>query len=318
MRADRLLSILMLLQARGRLTTGALAEVLAVSRRTVLRDIEALSQAGVPIYTDSGHGGGVSLDEGYRTTLTGLRESEVRALFVDGSAQLLRDIGLGDAVDSGRRKLNAALPPPMRSAVDAMQQRVYIDSARWWHSDIQPDFWPALQHAVFEDERINVRYTNYEGAINARLLEPYSLVSKSGVWYLVAKRDGALRTYRVDRVLSVTATGEHFARDPHFDLATVWQTQQTSFRGEFTGYAFTAEIQPDRMGFVRWINPGQHEVIGEAADGWVRVRFAMESEPMAVMRLFAIGPQMRILTPRSLASALKTACSAMLAALQTA
>lgn len=318
MRADRLLSILMLLQARGRMTTTAIATELEVSRRTVLRDIEALSLSGVPLYTDSGHGGGVSLDEGYRSTLTGLREAEVRALFITSNAQLLSEIGLGEAADSGRRKLSAALPPPMRPAVDAIQQRVLIDSARWWHNDAQPEFWPTLQQAVFGNERINVRYTNYDGVIKERLLEPYSLVSKSGAWYLLARRNGTLRTYRVERLNSVTATGQLFARDPDFDLVAVWRAQQESFRDEFTGYLFTAEIHPDRMGFVRWISPGQHEVIGETPDGWPRVRFAMESEQMAVMRLFAIGPQTRVIAPKSLASALAAACAAMLAALRAA
>jgi predicted DNA-binding transcriptional regulator YafY len=181
MRADRLLSIVMLLQSHGKMTTQSLADRLEVSRRTVLRDIDALSMAGIPIYTDSGHGGGVALDEKYRTTLTGLKESEIRALFIASNNKLLDEIGLGEAAKSTQRKLAAALPAQHQSLVDHIHQRIYIDPLWWWH-DAQPiAFWSELQEAVYQDLCIEVAYENYRGEVSKRILEPYSLVAKSSL-----------------------------------------------------------------------------------------------------------------------------------------
>lgn len=224
MRADRLLSIVMLLQARGKMTSSELAEKLEVSRRTVLRDLDALSTAGVPLYAEGGHGGGITLDDGYRTSLTGLKESEVRALFVAGDQGLLRDIGLGDAADAMQRKLSAALPEAHREAVDRLRQRIYIDPRWWWHDDSEQPFWRELQDAVQQDRRICITYENYQGELAERELAPYSLVAKSGYWYLVALHADALKTYRVSRIHALTVLTETFVRDPAFDLSEYWRT----------------------------------------------------------------------------------------------
>src|SRR5262249_3765134 len=133
MRADRLLSIIMLLQARGKMTAQVLAEELNVSGRTILRDVEALSMAGVPVYAQGGHDGGIALDENYRTTLTGLTDAEVRTLFITSNTRLLHDIGLGEAAQSTQRKLSAALPIHRQSAVEQVRQRIYLDPVWWWH-----------------------------------------------------------------------------------------------------------------------------------------------------------------------------------------
>ncbi len=187
MRADWLLSILMLLQSRGRLTAQTLADDLSVSRRTILRDVEALSYSGVPIYTDGGHGGGISLDENYRTTLTGLNELEVRALFISENNQILNDIGLGDATRRMMQKLSAALPPAQQSLVQGLRQRIYIDPTWWWQETQPMPFWSELEKAVFEDHQIQVRYENYNGEVAERTLEPDSLVAKASIWYMIAK-----------------------------------------------------------------------------------------------------------------------------------
>ncbi|MCB0117028.1 MAG: HTH domain-containing protein, partial [Caldilineaceae bacterium] len=133
MRADRLLAIVMLLQRRGKMTAAELADELEVSRRTILRDVEALSISGVPLYAEGGHGGGIALDEDYQTTLTGLSKAEVRALFVTGNRALLAEVGLGDAAIQMQRKLSAALPAQHQPVADHIQQRIYIDPLWWWH-----------------------------------------------------------------------------------------------------------------------------------------------------------------------------------------
>src|SRR5262245_35874665 len=185
MRADRLLTIMMLLQTRGKMTAGALAGELGVSRRTILRDIDALSFAGVPLYTEGGHGGGVALDEHYRTTLTGLQESEARTLFIASNTKLLDDVGLGEAAQSTLLELLSSLPGSYHPSLEHIRQRILIDPLWWWH-DAQPlPFWEALQQAVYEDRRIRAVYEHYDGGVVERVLEPYSLVAKSSLWYLI-------------------------------------------------------------------------------------------------------------------------------------
>jgi predicted DNA-binding transcriptional regulator YafY len=317
MRADRLISIVMLLQARGKLTTSALAAELGVSKRTVLRDIDALSVAGVPVYAEGGHGGGVALDEGYRTSLTGLKDAEVRALFVGTSDALLREVGLGDAVASTRRKLSAALPAQQQDAVRFITQRLYIDPQRWWHDATPSPYWAAMQEAVHTDRVIEADYENFDGELARRQLEPYSLVSKSGAWYLVAKHDGAMRTYRVERFHSVCMLTQGFDRDPAFDLPGYWQTHLGEFRTSFTGYTCVLAVHPDQMGFVRFITPGRHEVLDTEADGWTQARLQMESEDMARMIVFGMGTQARVIAPDALREAVAARCRDLLAHLST-
>jgi predicted DNA-binding transcriptional regulator YafY len=287
MRADRLLSIIMLLQARGKMTASTLAEELEVSRRTILRDVDALSLAGIPVYTDGGHGGGIALDEHYRVTLTGLKESEVRALFVSSSAELLKDIGLGEAAESTLLKLFAALPALHQPSVDHIRQRILIDPVWWWH-DLQPlPFWPELQQAVYEDRCIRVLYENYSGEVMERVLEPYSLVAKASLWYLIARREGELRTYRVSRLHHVELLDARFQRLPDFDLATYWQDHVQDFLATLTGFSFTLRI--DSQG-----------VAPAGADGWVTVRFGVESLEQACIFVLSMGPHAIVIDPPEL------------------
>src|SRR5689334_22347708 len=187
MRADRLLAIMLLLQTRGKMTAQSLADKLEVSRRTILRDIDALAVAGVPVYAEGGHGGGIALDEQYRTTLAGLQANEVRTLFVGTNTQLLSEIGLGAAADRTLLKLQAILPAAHRPSVEHIRQRILIDPVWWWR-DAQPlPFWERLQQAVYEDRCVQALYEHQTGEVVERALNPYSLVAKSSVWYLVAE-----------------------------------------------------------------------------------------------------------------------------------
>ncbi len=228
MRADRLLSIILLLQTRGKMTAKTLAEELEVSRRTILRDITALSFSGVPVYSEGGHGGGIALVEEYRTTLTGLNKFEVQSLFVANNNDALRDVGLGDAGERLLLKLLAALPNTHHSTADHIRQRLMIDPTWWWHDASISPFWDDIQKAVYEDRLIEVEYENFDGKITERLLAPYSLVCKSSVWYLLAERDKELRTYRVTRIHSVHLLDRSFSRRPDFDLPTYWRAQAQS------------------------------------------------------------------------------------------
>jgi len=301
MRADRLLTLILLLQTRGKMTAKALAEELEVSRRTILRDINALSFSGIPVYSEGGHGGGIALIEEYRTTLTGLNKSEVQTLFVTNNHQALRDVGLGDAAEQLLLKLLAALPNTHHSTADHIRQRLMIDPTWWWHDSTTSPFWEDLQRAVYEDRLIEATYENFDGDISERVLAPYSLICKSSLWYLLAERDEELRTYRVTRFHSVRLLDQSFSRRPDFDLPTYWQAQTQNFDSTFSGYRCTLRIHPERLPFVKWLMPGRWELVADADDkGWVTISLIMETDLLATMLVFGLAGSVEIVAPPEL------------------
>src|SRR5690606_19122417 len=289
------------LQTRGKMTAQALADELEVSRRTILRDLDALSAAGVPIYAEGGHGGGITLDENYKVTLTGLKEAEVRSLFLSSNARLLADIGLGEAAESTLLKLLAALPVPHQPSVDHIRQRILIDPVWWWH-DLQPlPFWSELQQAVYEDRCIRVCYERYDGTLVERILEPFSLVAKASLWYLIARRDGELRTYRVARFHQVTLLDTHFTRPADFDLPAYWQNHIQEFLATLSEFTFTLRIDSSRMASAKWYTPGRAEIIEPPdADGWLTARFWVESIDLASVFVLSMGTQAKVVEPDEL------------------
>jgi predicted DNA-binding transcriptional regulator YafY len=304
MRADRLLSIILLLQARGKMTAKALAEELDVSRRTILRDINALSFSGVPVYSEGGHGGGVALIEEYRTTLTGLNTMEVQSLFVANNNDALRDVGLGDAGERLLLKLLAALPNTHHSTADHIRQRLMIDPTWWWHDSSISPFWEEIQRAVYEDKMIEAEYENFDGKIAERVLAPYSLICKSSVWYLLAERDGELRTYRVNRFHSVRLLEGTFTRRPDFDLPSYWRVQSQSMENLPTEYHCVLRIHPERMSFIKWLMPGRWELVSEADDqGWLTVSLSMDSDMLAKMLVFGLAGFVEVVEPLELKEA---------------
>ena len=211
MRADRLLSILLLLQVNKRLTARALAERLEVSERTVLRDMEALGAAGVPVTAERGAGGGWGLVPGYRSDLTGLNAAETQALFLGESShkpsRLLADLGMGRAADAALIKLLASLPVRSRRDVEYTRERLHIDGAGWYQSGEAFPLLPALQEAVWSERQVRMEYQKADGSTVERLVNPLGLVAKGSVWYLVADAEGGLRSYRVSRVRAACLTG---------------------------------------------------------------------------------------------------------------
>src|ERR1051326_3813359 len=203
MKSGRLLEMLLLLQARGQVTAAELAGCLEVSPRTVYRDAEALSSAGVPIYAERGRGGGIRLLPGYRTDVTGLTHDEARALFVLSTGGAQEDLGLGAAARSAILKVMRAVPEPFRPAATATSQRILVDPAGWMRSADPVGHLGVLQAAVFSDRRLRLGYrSSGQGAASERVVDPYGLVCKAGIWYLVADSDGEPRLFRVSRVTS--------------------------------------------------------------------------------------------------------------------
>ncbi|HEX6035373.1 MAG TPA: WYL domain-containing protein [Anaerolineales bacterium] len=301
MRADRLLTLILLLQTRGKMTAKELAEELGVSRRTILRDINALSFSGIPVYSEGGHGGGIALIEEYRTTLTGLNKSEVQTLFLSSNHHALRDLGLGDAAEHLLMKLLAALPKMHHSTADHIRQRLMIDPTWWWHDTGTPSFWEELQRAVYEDRMIETIYENYDGNITERVLAPYSLVCKSSLWYLLAEREEELRTYRVTRFHSVRVLDWSFSRRPDFDLPTYWQEHIKNFEDAFGEYRCTLRIHPQRETFVKWLMPGRWQLVnGPDEEGWITLTFMLDSDMLAKMLVFGLSRFVEVIDPPDL------------------
>lgn len=298
MRADRLLSIMLILQAQGKTTTFALAETLEVSRRTILRDIEALSIAGVPVHAEAGHGGGVYLDEHYRVSLTGLKEAEVRALFVSTRPGPLQDIGLGQAAEATLLKLFAALPSLHRQEAERMQQRIHLDSAWWWQRGETLPYLETLKAAVFDDCRVQVRYERGDGEVVERILEPYGLVAKASVWYIIARRDGELRTYRVSRFIAVETMQEHFERDPTFHLAQYWHTHSNAFVANMPFFAFTLRLTTTSLQFLKVYTSERYTIRETSPDGAVlTVDVRLSSLEEARMLVLGLGTDVEIIEP---------------------
>lgn len=307
MRADRLLSLMLLLQARGRMTAGDLADHLEVSERTVYRDIDALSGAGVPIYTQPGTNGGVFLDEDYRISLTGLSKQELTSLFAASDAGPLKDIGLDRAVADTLLKLLAALPPVQRREVERMRQRLYIDPADWFQLTEPVTFLPALQQAVWEDRRIKTVYQYAELKQAVYTLEAYSLVAKANIWYLVGKETGGeMRTYRVARFKDVSLTDSRFERSDDFDLEAFWKESCREFEEEmeekYPLYRTTVRVHPDVLWlFYQGLMAREYEQIGEPDEaGWVTFRAVYASIENAVMKTLGLGPYIQVIDDEKL------------------
>jgi predicted DNA-binding transcriptional regulator YafY len=225
-RADRLLSILLLLQARGRMSTRDLADRLEVSRRTVFRDLEALSSAGVPVVADRGPAGGVQLLEGYRTDLTGLTESELEALFAFSGSGLAADLGMRAELERASNKVTTAAG---RTATTRLRQRVLVDTRRWGAPPEAPPHLATVQDALWADRRVRLRYPKSGDGERDVVVEPYGLVAKAGNWYLLAAVGDGLRVYRVSRIQRAEVLPERFERQPDFRLEAAWDAQVGSF-----------------------------------------------------------------------------------------
>ncbi|MGW5556332.1 helix-turn-helix transcriptional regulator [Micromonospora sp. NPDC003944] len=306
MRASRLISLLLLLQARGSMTASELARELEVSERTVYRDVLALSAAGVPVYADRGRAGGYRLLGGYRTRLTGLTRDEAEALFLAGLPGPAGEMGLADAVASAELKVLAALPPALRDAPARAGQRFHLDVPGWFRETAPPLWLSELARAVWADRVVELRYRRGDREVT-RQVQPYGLVLKSAVWYLVGRAGDDVRTYRVDRVTGVEVGDEHFDRDEGFDLAGHWREQAGSFLRTMLRAEVAVRLSPAGLRRLRHLvdAPFVYDDIVAAAgrpdgQGWVVARLPVESVQVAYHQLLGLGPEVEVLDPPEL------------------
>ena len=301
MRASRLVQLLLLLQTRGRLTAGELAAELEVSVRTVHRDVEALSEAGVPIYADRGPHGGIRLVDGYRTRLTGMTPDEAEALFLTGLPGPAAELGLGTVVTAARLKVLAALPPELRTRASRLVERFHLDASGWFQAGEPVPFLAVLSEAVWETQRVAIDYERGDRTVQ-RTIEPLGLVLKAGVWYLVAVTEGSTRTYRIGRVSRAMATGERFDRPDGFDLAAFWAESSAAYERDTARVDVTVRIRPDRVGWLRrafgdLAVDAAVEIAADDPAGWHHLALRLDWPDEVPGLLLGVGPDLEVLDP---------------------
>jgi predicted DNA-binding transcriptional regulator YafY len=320
MRSGRLLQILMLLQAHGRMSAQRLAEATEVSVRTVHRDIEELSASGVPVVAERGAAGGFKLLEGWRTRLTGLTPIEAQAVFMAGAPAAASQLGLGEAAASAQLKLLASLPEAWQADAQRVAARFHLDAVGWYRAPPRVDYLSTVANAVWNDKRLTIEYESWKG-VGKRHIEPLGLVLKAGEWYVVASSTKGIATYKIANILAIEEVGGTFKRPPRFDLARHWATSLQRFESGL--YRATADVRVSPLGLQRL-----HELsdaVGKAVDraaskpdrkGWRRVTIPIESVEHAALELLRVGEECEVLSPPQLRARMSESAAALSALYQ--
>ncbi len=309
MRADRLLSLLMLLQTRGRITAQVLADELEVSVRTIYRDLIALSTAGVPVYTDRGPGGGVGLVDEYRTSLTGLTPAEASALSMMSLPAPLRQLGLGAEFKQALLKLSASLPDSRRQDEARTRRRIHLDSSWWFQPGDDLPCLAVIQQALWRDHRLRIKVrqeffnTEFE-----QETEPYGLVAKANVWYLVYGRAGGLHVLRIADVVEAEILDESFSRRVDFDLAAFWKKWCAEYESQ-PPYVAVVRVSPDALPLLPYyLEERARPALASASqpdnEGWVLVHLPFDNFVTARTRLLGLGRAVEVLEPQALRKSL--------------
>lgn len=309
MRADRLLSLLMILQTRGQCSVWDLADELEVSERTIYRDLTALSAAGVPVYASRGPGGGVRLVEEYRTTLTGLTPEETRALFTMGIPAPLAQLGLDKTFKGALLKLSASLPDSRRADEEQARQRIHLDSSWWFQSEQDVPCLQTIQQALFQDRRLRIKvrweFFNTEFEQEA---EPYGLVAKANIWYLVYGRGGTLHVTRVSQIVEAELLEDGFPRPADFKLEEFWREWCREYETQ-PPFQARVRVAPEALPMLaEYVGDRARALLAQAhapgPDGWVTLDLPFESFIAARSRLLGLGRALEVLEPESLRKSL--------------
>lgn len=299
MRADRLLSILLLLQNQGRMTSRELAEKLEVSERTIHRDMEALSAAGVPVYSERGACGGWALSEGYRTNLTGLKSEEIQSLLLVTPTVLLNDLGMRGSFEVAYQKLMAASPKALQQDAAHVRQRIHIDGAGWHQSNEEFPHLSTIQEAVWQERKLYMRYQREESVVE-RVVHPLGLAAKRSTWYLVAEVENELRTYRISRLLDARIQEETFVRPADFDLARYWEESTEQFKASLPRYLARVKVNEKllkRLSQERYLKMLSTQPVGS---GWVEAEIQFHTLESACEMILGFGSRMQVLEPEEL------------------
>ncbi|MGV9633255.1 helix-turn-helix transcriptional regulator [Nocardia rhamnosiphila] len=317
MRASRLVSILLLLQNRERMTAQELADALEVSVRTVYRDMEALGAAGVPLYGESGHDGGYRILGGFRTRLTGLTVDEADSLFLTGIPTAAAELGMGAVAPVVQLKLMASLPTELRDRAGRIAQRFHLDAPGWYHEADRTPHLGAVADAVWNSRIVWMRYLRWtEPHEITRTVQPYGLVLKAGHWYLVASTAENIRTYRISRIVDLDVLDERFDLPDGFDLAGYWGDYLKDFDARRHRDTATLRLSPEVFRRLPYLwDPAAVEAAHRSAtadaDGWTRVTIPIESAEQTLPELLELGADAEILGPPALRAHLIRTLDAM-------
>ncbi|HEY4249726.1 MAG TPA: YafY family protein [Roseomonas sp.] len=317
MRASRLLSILTTLQARGRVTAQSLADACEVSLRTIYRDIEALSAAGIPVYSERGSEGGYRLLDGYRVRLNGLSPREAEALFLTGLSGPAADLGLGAVMAAAQTKLLAALPQDLRMGAERMRARFHLDAPAWFGEAEQPAHLPGIADAVWRQRPIRIRYRSWK-AVRERRVEPLGIVLKSGAWYLAGRVEASVRTYRIARILDLVPLDGQFERPPDFDLAVYWKAATERLEAELRPDTARLRLSPWGVKMLAafsspYVRAGTRvEPVADAA-GWRLATLPIGSLREAVVDLLRLGAEAEVIDPPALRARMAAIAAGMIA-----
>lgn len=308
MRASRLLSMMILLQMRGRVSARELAAEFEVSVRTIYRDADHLSAAGVPIYAETGRHGGFSLHDGFRTRLTGLTPPEAEALMLAGMGDAAADLGLGPAAATAQLKLLASLPADAGATAQRVAQRFHLDPIAWYGRAETNDHLPTLAAAVWREQRLRFGYSSWTADVT-RVVDPLGLVLKGGVWYLVGAVEGDVRTYRVSNIRAVEDLGVGIARPRGFNLDRYWQEWSRAFERRLLGETARVRLSPAGLRLLQDVSPAAAEAartgaIPSGPDDWVEAVIPVETISSAARQLLRLGSDLEVLEPAALRAAL--------------
>jgi predicted DNA-binding transcriptional regulator YafY len=300
-RADRLLSALLVLQAHGKQTGRELAARLEVSERTVHRDMEALSAAGVPVFAIRGVRGGWQLDEKWRTQVPGLDDTELRA-FLLAQPRIVGDERLAAAAERALNKLMAALPAALRQRAAMMRQRLYIDTTGWNGTSENLAALPLVQDALTRDRQLEISYRRRDRSHTTRVVDPLGLVAKGLTWYLVAQTPAGYRTFRVSRIEQARVLDSTCARPLDFDLATYWKTSTSTFIESRRRLTITVRMEPHAAELLRqWCRPAPLIVSNPLdTEGWTTLEVDFDDEDHATFLVLGFGPRIEVIAPESL------------------
>lgn len=293
---------MILLQNRGKMTAKELANELEVSDRTILRDMDALSTAGIPIVSDRGTAGGWRLLDNFRSKLSGLNIDDMKSLFLFPSGKLLEDLGLNSQALDTRQKLLAAIPGSYRDEAQAMWERIHIDSSTWRQSKEKMHALETVQQAVWENKKLKIHYEQADGEQKERLLEPLGLVAKGNRWYLVASRDGELRNYRVSRIHTAKVENEVFRRPLNFNLAAYWEQSKVEFIQNLPKYDVQVEIHPAIIKRINFTGKFVQVIKTENPNGdkWIPATLRFNDKQEAIEFILGFANKIKVISPKDL------------------
>jgi len=299
----------MLLETRGRMSARALADALEVSLRTLYRDVDQLTLAGVPIYAERGRSGGFRLLEGWKTTLTGLTPSEAQAVFLSGLAEPAAQLGLGAQVEAAQLKLLSALPPALRGDAQRISSRLHLDPVEWFREAESVPHLATVAAAVWDERQLTIHYQSWKAKAR-RTVNPLGLVLKAGAWYLVAATDDQPRTYRISKIGAVETLEARSRRPRKFDLARFWSESIRRFERELHQGTAVVLATPAGLEGLRYLSSTVARALAgvrapRGPDGRVRVSIPVESIETTTGQLLRLSPEVEALEPAALRESMR-------------